>query len=155
MMKTLSSIPAVIRRCLGIMTVLLILDGCATTVVSVSTDRIHAEMTAVVREISLNREAMNGLGKRRIGATGFFYIVNSDGIVVFHPRPALIGTSFRNHWFINKIMEEKTGCLTYRLGNRTHVVFYERLNEEEILCFSIVSDDLGAPPAECGPADVR
>lgn len=154
---TLGNMPMKIKHSIksGILFVMLIF-GCATTAVTVAPDRIRAEMKSIVSEISLNRSSMKGLGGRRLGVTGFFYIVDADGIVVFHPRPALIGTSFRNHWFIKKIMEEKSGCLTYRLGNRTHVVYYERLNEEdEILCFSIVSDDLSAPPLDCPPADVR
>ena len=97
---------------------------------------------------------MNSLRDRRVGKTGFYYVLDSDGRVVFHPRPALIGTSFSKTWFINQLLTEKSGCLTYTLGNRTHYLFFLPLNDSEILCLSIVSEDF-PQPVECEAARVK
>ena len=89
------------------------------------------------------------LKNRRLGKSGFYYIVDFEGTVVFHPQSALIGTSFKDHWFIEKLTGEKTGCMMYRLGNRTHVIYFDQISDSEILCFSILADDLRQPPLDC------
>jgi hypothetical protein len=130
---------------------MILATGCATTG-PVTAARIRAEMSSIKNDIAANRSSMNMLKDRRVGKTGFYYIMDAEGTVVFHPRPALIGNSFRDHWFVKQILTEKAGCLTYQLGNRTHVIFYEQLNDEETLCLSIVSDDFSQLPVDCRPA---
>jgi len=125
-----------------------IINGCATAV-PVSVDRIRSEMAEIKKNIAENRGNIEKLKDKRIGTTGYYYIVDTDGIIVFHPQSALIGSSFKNNRFINKIIDEKTGCLVNQLGNRIHIVFYDQLNDSEILCLSILSDDLRALPADC------
>ncbi|MBN2159232.1 MAG: Cache 3/Cache 2 fusion domain-containing protein [Spirochaetes bacterium] len=121
--------------------------GCATTG-PVTADRIRADMASVVKSIRANRGTIDRLNDRRVGKTGFYYIVDTNGRVVAHPQKALIGSSFRDHWFVNTIIDRGTGCISYRLGSRTHLVFFNRLDDWEILCFSILADDL-TQPADC------
>jgi hypothetical protein len=125
-----------------------LLNGCVTAV-PVTVDRIRSEMAEIKKNIAENRGSIEKLKDKRVGTTGYYYIVDTDGSVVFHPQSALIGSSFKNNRFISKIIEEKTGCLANQLGNRVHMVFYDQLNDSEILCLSILSDDLHAPPADC------
>lgn len=127
--------------------------GCAT-IAAISSDSIRNDMTVISREIDSNRSSMNTLRDRRVGKTGFYYVLDSDGRVVFHPRPALIGSSFSKVWFVNQLLEEKSGCITYILGNRKHYLFYKPINDFEILCFSITSDDL-PPGVECKAAQIK
>ena len=127
--------------------------GCAT-LKPVTPAGIRTDMEALCREITVNRSVINTLRDKRVGKTGFYYVLDSEGRVVFHPRPALIGTSFSKVWFINQLLTEKSGCLTYTLGNRTHYLFFQPLDESEILCLSIVSDDLSRP-VECKAAQVK
>src|SRR4030042_5811849 len=130
------------------MIVLPLAVSCATTML-ITSSTIRKDMAAIKRDINGNRSAMNGLKNKRVGSTGFYYIVDIEGNVVFHPRTALIGTSFKNHWFIDKIITDRSGCLTYQLGNRTHVVYFEPLNDSDILCLSIVSDEIRQSVTEC------
>ncbi len=126
------------------------LAGACATVSAVSADRIRSEMASIKEDITDNREHIVKLKDKRIGATGYFYIIDTDGSVVFHPQSALIGSSFKNNKFINRIIDEKNGCLANQLGNRIHMVFFEQLNDSEILCLSILSEDLRSPlPSEC------
>jgi len=138
----------------NVMIMLLLACGC-TTATLVTTSTIRKDMAAIKKDIDINRSSMEGLKNKRVGSTGFYYIVDIEGKVVFHPQTALIGTSFKNHWFINTIINERSGCLTYRLGNRTHVVYFEQLNESEILCLSIVSNDIREPTTECRQAEIK
>jgi Cache 3/Cache 2 fusion domain len=128
--------------------------SCTTTMV-VTPSSIRNDMAAIKRDINSNRSAMNGLKNKRVGSTGFYYIVDNDGKVVFHPREALIGTSFKNHWFIDKIINDRSGCLTYQLGNRTHVVYFEQLDDSDILCLSIVSDDIRQGIPDCQQVEIK
>lgn len=131
---------------------LVITIGCVTAK-PISVDRIKSEMTALKNEIAGNRSAINRLKALRLGTSGFYYIIDIDGMVVFHPQSALIGSSFKDSWFIDIIAEKKSGCLAYQLGTRTHVVYYEQLNASEILCLSILAADLPALPVECLPPE--
>ena len=137
-----------------IMIVLLFVVSC-TTATLVTSSTIRKEMSAIKQDITINRSSIEILKNKRVGSTGFYYIVDIDGKVVFHPQAALIGTSFKNHWFIDKIINERSGCLTYQLGNRTHVVYFEQLNDIEILCLSIVSNDIRQAVTECRQAEIK
>jgi hypothetical protein len=138
----------------NIMIVLFLVTGC-TTATMVTTSTIRKEMAAIKQDIETSRGSMERLKDKRVGSTGFYYIVDTEGRVVFHPQTALIGTNFKNHWFINKIIEERSGCLTYQLGNRTHVVYFEQLNDAEILCLSIVNNEIQQAGTECRQADIK
>ncbi|MBP7737256.1 MAG: Cache 3/Cache 2 fusion domain-containing protein [Spirochaetes bacterium] len=127
--------------------------GCAASRV-ITSEGIRNEMAAISREIDSNRSAMNALRERRVGKTGFYYVLDSDGRVVFHPRLVLIGSSFSKVWFVNQLLEEKSGCFTYVLGNRKHYLFYTPINDFEILCLSIISDDI-PPGVDCKAAQVK
>lgn len=118
------------------------LPGACATTGPVTADRVRADMASIIRDIDENRGAVDRLKDRRIGKTGFYYIVDTEGRVLAHPQQALVGSSFRDHWFINTIIERGSGCITYRLGNRTHLVFFDRINDWEILCFSILAQDM-------------
>ncbi len=131
----------------------LIFSVCAT-IKPATVEEIRTEMAAIIRDINTNRNVINSLGNRRVGKTGYYYILDSDGRVVFHPRQALIGSTFNRTWFINQLLTERSGCLTYTLGNRTHYLFFSPINDSEILCLSIVSEDL-PNPVECKAAEVR
>jgi hypothetical protein len=138
----------------GIMIILPLAIGC-TTATLVTSSTIRKDMVTIKQDINVNRSAMNSLKNKRVGDTGFYYVVDIEGNVVFHPQMALIGSSFKNHWFINKIITERSGCLTYPLGNRTHVVYFEQLNDSEILCLSIISDDIRQTTTDCRQAELK
>lgn len=143
--------PAII---IHILILLFFTAGC-TTATLVNSSTIRKEMAAIIKDINRSRNSIESLKNKRVGSTGFYYIVDVDSRVVFHPQAALIGTSFKNHWFINTIIEERSGCLTYQLGNRTHVVYFDQLNDSEILCLSIVSNDIRGAATECRQAEIK
>jgi hypothetical protein len=136
-----------------ILLLLLILNGCAT-LGPVTMTGIRTDLESVSRKISANRSFMDSLRDRRIGKTGYYYVLDTDGKVVFHPRTALIGSSFSKIWFIDQLLAEKSGCLTYTLGNRTHYLIFIPLDDSEILCLSITSEDLSGL-VECKTAQVK
>ena len=141
--------------CFGLIAGILIhILGCASTG-PITSSGIRTDMASIKSDIAAGKNIVEQLKKKRTGKTGFYYIVDFEGTVVFHPQSALIGTSFKDHWFINKLATDRSGCLMYRLGNRTHLVFFEQVGESEILCFSILADDLSQPPMECQQQELQ
>ena len=128
--------------------ILMHLIGCAS-IGPVTSSRIREDIASIKKDVAAGKNVFERLKNKRIGKTGFYYIINFEGIVVFHPQSALIGTSFKDHWFIDKLTTDRTGCIMYRLGNRTHVVYFEQITDSEIICFSILADDLRQPPLNC------
>jgi hypothetical protein len=130
------------------------LFGCASTG-PVTSSRIRDDMASIKKDFAAGKNIVERLKNKRIGKTGFYYIVNFDGTVVFHPQSALIGSSFKDHWFIEKLAADRSGCMMYRLGNRTHVIFFDQINDSEILCFSILADELRQPPLDCQQLELQ
>jgi hypothetical protein len=143
------------HACFGLAAVILMqLFGCASTG-PVTSSRIRDDIASIKKDFAAGKNIIEHLKKKRIGKTGFYYIVDLEGTVVFHPQSALIGSSFKDHWFIDKLTADRTGCMMYRLGNRTHVVYFDQISESEIICFSILADDLSQPPLDCQQLELR
>jgi hypothetical protein len=143
------------HACFGLLAVIFIqVFGCSS-MGPVTSNRIREDIASIKKDIAAGKNITEQLKNKRIGKTGFYYIVDFEGTVVFHPQSALIGSSFKDHWFINKLTTDRNGCMMYRLGNRTHVIFFEQVSDSEILCFSILADDLSTPPLDCQQLEVQ
>lgn len=127
---------------------LLFMPGCASGR-NVSINQLNMDFSRV--KSSLNRSGPNyqKLNKYHVGKTGFYYIINTEGIVVHHPQALLIGRSFREYWFIEMILREQSGCLQYSIDDRQHTIYFKPLNNDLILCLSIMSDEVHDPEVQC------
>lgn len=63
------------------------------------------------------RKALSYLLLKRIGEEGYFYVIDSSGRVVQHPRAENIGQAFIEYDFIRTQIEEREGFLEYRWRN--------------------------------------
>jgi hypothetical protein len=99
--------------------------------------------------IALDRGCLNQLSKYRVGDTGFFYVIDTEGTVVMHSRKALIGSSFNSLAWVETIKTERSGCFKYTLGRRVYAVIYKPLSEKEILCLSIEAVELPGRGSDC------
>ncbi|SDU34853.1 cache domain-containing protein [Desulfobacula phenolica] len=52
-----------------------------------------------------------------IGTSGYIYGVNSNGMVVVHPQPTLIGSNVAHHDFVSRQMRSPQGYLEYEWKN--------------------------------------
>lgn len=119
----------------------------------VAMSKVNLEISKVKSSIARSRDNINLLKDKRVGDSGFYYIINTEGVVVFHPQSVLIGRSFKKFWFIDAILQEKSGCLKYFVGEKEQTIFFRDLNEYEILCFSIMSEELDDSTSECKTSD--
>ncbi len=131
---------------LGLIVITLI--GCAG-VQQYGFDRLASRLDRVRNRIELDRKYMYQLRDIRIGKTGFFYILDRNGTIVFHPQAFLIGNSFKQYWFVEKIIQMRRGCLRYSLGKKGHVVFFEPLGESEIICLAILAEEVSGTIDHC------
>ncbi len=126
----------------------ILLAGCAG-MQRYSTSRLTSNLARVKSRIELDRKYMFRLKDRRIGRSGFYYILDRNGTIVFHPQSFLIGNSFKRYWFVEKILQRRRGCLRYSLGKKGHVVFFEPLGEDEILCLAILAEEVSGRTDHC------
>lgn len=66
------------------------------------------------------------LSTQKIGISGYTYIVNSKGIILYHPKAELIGKDLSSYDFIKKQMDLKTGFITYDWKNPDETEFREK-----------------------------
>ncbi|MFP4301620.1 MAG: EAL domain-containing protein [Spirochaetaceae bacterium] len=95
-----------------------------------STLRSHAESAArVAQQIhrslragelesgEAKRRAIDYLRETTIGNEGYFYVVNSEGDVIYHPSSDLIGTNQQEYEFVRRQTVRKNGFFTYSWDN--------------------------------------
>jgi len=68
-------------------------------------------------ETEAKHRAEQILLSQTIGTTGYIYCISHKGIVLVHPKPALIGTDLSKHEFIRIQKERRRGYLEYHWKN--------------------------------------
>jgi hypothetical protein len=121
----------------GIMLILLLFAISCGRQVRPEYSAIRQEFDRISRMVEQDRSRVRRLENYRVADTGFFYILDREGTVVFHPEAVLIGRSFGSFPFVRAILEEKEGCLIYRVASRQQVVLFAPLNPREIICLTM------------------
>jgi methyl-accepting chemotaxis protein len=67
----------------------------------------------------------------KLGENGYFFILDEKGNVLFHINQKLIGTSIAQYDFIQTMLNEKTGSITYDFSGKTKVVNYSAMPEKK------------------------
>jgi len=70
-----------------------------------------------ISEAEAKTNALKYLKSLSIGTTGYVYIIDSKGIVLYHPFNELIGTDLSEHEFIQEQMAKHNGYLEYYWAN--------------------------------------
>jgi len=102
-------------------------------------DTASEELDRAASLVNEERGNVFSLNEEEYPGNGFFYILNSQGIVLMHPKAALTGEDFSRYDFMRDILEKERGCVTFASGTRTISIFFTRLNNGDILCFTLES----------------
>ncbi len=129
------------KRKLLFITLCTILVSCSTGQ-GVGEDSLKRELYSMRRAIADHGNDMAFLGDKRVGQSGYFYIISKQGIVVFHPNPIVIGRSFREFDFTARIIEKEEGVLHYGREGMMYRVYFVPLDSGEILCLSIPENEI-------------
>ncbi len=68
-------------------------------------------------EKEAKKQAEKVLSSQKVGKTGYLYVLDSQGVVIYHPSESLIGESQNNFEFIKKQIREKEGYIEYMWAN--------------------------------------
>ena len=71
----------------------------------------------ILDEATAKSRAQEVLLSQTIGKTGYIYCVNSDGVIVIHPKKGLLGADLSKYAFIVEQMHRKNGYLEYDWKN--------------------------------------
>jgi len=102
--------------------------------------------TAAKQNLNENFRAVDKLNK---SGRGYYYILNKNGIIVYHPEKGLIGSNFSRFGFVRKILQERKGCIRSEAGAVSRVVIFREKAGDEILCYTIPENEItGADKCE-------
>jgi hypothetical protein len=126
------------------------LAGCATAG-KISGEAIRRDMDIVAEKAGNDPSWLQALKGRRIAGSGYYYIIDRNGIVVFHPQGLLVGSNMKNFWFIQQVLRKEKGCFSYIMGKagQVHLVVFRPMGETGILCLSIPAGEVADYAAFC------
>ena len=89
------------------------------------------------------------LKNKRLGLSGYFYVIDHEGRIVYHPKEALIGMSFRDNPFVRRLILKRSGCIEQHIEGRRRVIIFRSIDQYRILCLSISSFEINLKDIDC------
>ena len=119
------------------------------------TETLKGNFVNIRQKIQKDRDYIDVLMRKRVGNTGYYYIISLDGIITAHPQTFLKGADYSKFSFIQEILNNRNGCISYIIAEKEFTVIHEPLNAEEILCLAIESDELTDRGTMCRRSSFR
>jgi len=85
------------------------------------------------------RAALKGLSGK---SKGYFYLLNSNGRIEYHPVKGLLGSDFSRYGFVKNIIKIKKGCIRSDAGNISRIVIFRETAGGGILCYTIPENEV-------------
>jgi len=79
------------------------------------------------------------------GMQGYAFIVNLQGITIFHPKSDVVGKDYSQESFIQQMIAEKTGVIEYEFQGLMKLTAFESLPNGWILAVGSYREDLLQP----------
>ncbi len=133
----------------GLLFMAIILAGACSVTGPVTVASIQKDVENFRSDIAKDRNAILSIKTRRVAKSGFYYIINGDGKIVFHPRPLLVGADFSRFLFVKEILKKREGCFFHSMGEVSQLMIFRQLNSDEILCLSIPSEEVHEENLTC------
>jgi len=77
----------------------------------------HQSVKGILEEAEAKQRAEKILLSQTIGTTGYIYCLSHKGLMVVHPKPALLGQNLSNYQFIRTQKKRRQGYLEYHWKN--------------------------------------
>jgi len=116
---------------------------------------IEKEFSKIITKLNRNADNMQFLKEKRVGKSGYFYIIDISGRLIYHPQTALIGMSFGKDEQVKKIIEEQSGCFRRQMEGMTKIIIFRPLNGAKYLCLSVSPDDIDVNGLDCTVFDKK
>ncbi len=127
--------------------------SCATGSM-LESNEVSAEFRKTFEPLYRSPLAIDSIRQRRVGATGYYYLVSPQGIIIYHPQSAIVGMNFSENPLVKRIMREKNGCLRHLFEGTEKVLIFRPLADGSILCLTLSTGEITDPGA-LGCAEFR
>jgi len=115
----------------------------------ITESNVKKELHSAAASIKKDKYAIYKLDDRTIGKKGYFYVIRNNGTISYHPKKSLINFDFSRYPFVQKILNDRNGCLFFNADGTGRYVFFREINSEEILCLTIDSIEFAETVYEC------
>ena len=128
--------------------ILLLLSSCATEQ-RVNYITLKERVSAASEGISSGSVKIQDLERFNGGGKGYYYLITSEGRVIYHPKKGLIGSDFSRYDFVKRILEERNGCISSDTGGVPRIILFRSFDRDDILCYTIEENQVPGSE-ECG-----
>jgi hypothetical protein len=120
--------------------IVIIAVSCSSSQLMEST--INDRIINTVMMLNVNDDAYEKVRDMRLGETGYYYIIDSAGTVILHPKKMLEGMKFQDNPMVRKIIREGKGCIRQNIEGQDRIIFYRTIKNGRVLCLTINSSDI-------------
>ena len=106
-------------------------------------------MDELASVITRNRGNVSSLKGKKVGDTGYYYAIDREGIIIFHPQSALAGMNFSGNPLVRRMLEKKSGCLAHYFEGMDRIVLFRPAGDGGILCLTISPAEIGGDRSGC------
>ena len=114
-----------------------------------SSDLPGQRIEKAASDLASGRTDFYKLTQKGDSGPGSFYILDSEGVVLWHPSPVIIGNDFSKYDFVKRILQLKNGCIAYGSGKGGSYVFFKEIEKGSILCLAVDRNDYPSQSFDC------
>jgi hypothetical protein len=122
---------------------LLLMFGCASAPRLQQPKDIFAELEEIKNTTARTGTVPLDKISQPRGQSGFYYLLDKDGIVLYHPTGYVRGSNMSDVPIVKEILTKEKGVGTYEQGGIRRTIFYIEMPDGSRLCFSIDPDEVG------------
>ncbi len=143
------SIWSACQKCAAALTAALILSAGCLHKSPLRRESLTAEIDRTAAVLSRDMSRYDEIKNRRVGTSGYFYVIDGEGTVLFHPQGALAGMSFSAVPMVQRILEKKKGCLSQSIEGMEKIVLFRPARGGRTLCLTVSVRDIEGGLPEC------
>ena len=119
------------------------------TGMQITENNVRKELQQTAESIKKNKKSIYKLDSKTIGKKGYFYVIKNDGRISHHPKKGLINSDFSKYPFIQQILKEKNGCISFNADGTRRYIFFHEAGGDDILCLTIDMNEFSDPVYGC------
>jgi hypothetical protein len=100
-------------------------------------NEISAEFRKTFEPLYRSPLAIDSIRQRRVGASGYYYLISPQGAIIYHPQSAIVGMRFSENPLVKRIMQEKNGCLRHLFEGTEKILVFRALADGSTLCLTL------------------
>ncbi len=123
------------------------MSGCSG--IQITEQNVRKELQQNAESIKKDKTSIYKLDSKTVGQKGYFYMIRNDGRISYHPKKGLVNSDFSRFPFVQRILKERNGCLSFNADGTRRYVFFNEAGGDEILCLTIDMSEFNEPVYGC------